>query len=335
METLLGTGLVPDFLIRLGVRKLSMQRLKEEYSKDHGIEWFVEQLSHGDIAEKTEAANEQHYEVPSEFFQYALGPNLKYSCCLFDDMTMSLEQAENAMLELYTKRAELQDGMTILDLGCGWGSLSLFLAKKYPNSKIIGVSNSSTQKLHIDQVAKERGIKNLEIRTCDINELELEERFDRIMSIEMFEHMRNYKQLLKKVASWLKDEGKVFIHIFTHKDLPYFYEVRDSTDFMTKYFFEGGIMPSTDMLRHFDEHLQMVNSWKVNGKHYAETSERWLQNMDNNRREVLACFKNAYGNRYKAWFEYWRVFFIACAEFFKMNDGNEWFVTHYLLEKKS
>ena len=333
-------NLVPDLLIRKGIRKLLRQRLVEEdkgdpvKQKEHLLK-LVKELKSSPIAIETRAANEQHYEVPTEFYKYCLGKNLKYSSCLYENGTKDLSEAERAMLELTCTRAELKDGMEILELGCGWGSLSLFMASKFPKSKITAVSNSRTQKIYIDNEAKERGIPNLEIITSDINTFSISKKFDRVVSVEMFEHMRNYRELMKRISGWMKDEGRLFVHIFTHKTFAYKFEVRDETDWMSKYFFTGGIMPSDDLLFYFDEDLINEKHWIVNGTHYSNTSEDWLRNMDAHKKEILPLFERTYGKSDALkWFVYWRIFYLACAELWGYNGGNEWFVSHYLFRKK-
>jgi cyclopropane-fatty-acyl-phospholipid synthase len=338
-------NLVPDTLLRVGIRRLLKQRLREEKkgnpdAQAKHLKKLIEELKNSPIAIETTSANEQHYEVPTGFYQLCLGKHLKYSSAFYKDGVTDLDVAEEAMLELTCERAELTDGMDILELGCGWGSLSLFMADKFPNSRIIAVSNSRTQKVFIDSEAKKQGITNLKIITADINSFSTHKQFDRVVSVEMFEHMRNYQALMKRISSWLKNNdpegpGKLFVHIFTHKEFAYKFEVKDQSDWMGKYFFTGGIMPSNDLLFYFDEHLVKENFWIVNGCHYSKTAEAWLQNMDGHKKEVLSIFQKTYGQQAKMkWFAYWRIFFMACAELWKYNNGNEWMVCHYLFRKK-
>eukprot|EP00884_Botryococcus_braunii_P011616 jgi/Botrbrau1/20455/Bobra.145_2s0019.1 len=303
--------------------------------KTKQVQAFVEELKQMPIAINTDAANEQHYEVPSEYFLKVLGKHLKYSCCLYPCKTTSLDDAEEAMLELYCQRAQLDDGMDILDLGCGWGSLSLFLAEKYPNSQVLGVSNSSTQKALIDERAQRAGLKNLKIVTADIVRLEMDKKVDRILSIEMFEHMKNYQKLMQKISTWLKPGGMLFVHIFVHRSIPYHFEVVDETDWMAKYFFTGGTMPSDNLLLHFQEDLVLKQRWRVSGMHYHRTLEDWLVRQDRCQSQVLALFKDVYGKKdaFK-WVMYWRLFYMACSELFRYNNGNEWFVSHYLFSTR-
>ncbi|MFG1486310.1 SAM-dependent methyltransferase [Halobacteriovorax sp. RZ-2] len=329
-------GFIPDPLIRMGIRKLIKQRKDEinenlEFHKNGIIKEFNKSL----IAEDVDKANEQHYELPPEFFKLVLGANLKYSSALFDDGIKTLDEAESAMLEKYCERAKIEDGMDILELGCGWGSLSLYLAKKFPNSKIIAISNSNGQREFIEDRIKERSLNNLEIKTCDINEFSIDRKFDRIVSIEMFEHMRNYNSLFSKVSSWLKDNGKLFIHIFCHKDASYFFETQGEDNWMGRYFFTGGVMPSFDLFEKVQDSFKLVEKWKVNGANYQETSEQWFQNMEKKRPEIMKVMAATYGeDQANIWFHRWKIFFASCAELFGHDKGEEWFVGHFLFEKK-
>jgi cyclopropane-fatty-acyl-phospholipid synthase len=240
------------------------------------------------------------------------------------------------MLELTCNRAGIRNGQHILECGCGWGSLSLFMAQQYPGSQITAVSNSRTQKIFIDQQARSRGIENLQVITADMNSFQTDQKFDRIVSVEMFEHMRNYQHLMDKLSGFLNETGKLFVHIFTHRELSYLYEVKDESDWMSKYFFTGGVMPSDHLLLYFTDHFMIENHWRVNGVHYSKTSEAWLRNMDNNRDEILTLFQQTYGkDQALKWWVYWRIFFMACSELWKYNGGNEWFVSHYLFEKRT
>ncbi|WP_159467517.1 cyclopropane-fatty-acyl-phospholipid synthase family protein [Dyadobacter sp. 3J3] len=338
-DQLLVNDKIPDFLLRLGIRKYLKQRLDDEnqgsaeYQKLYLLN-FVEKLKTFPIAVNTADANEQHYEVPTPFYQYCLGKNLKYSCGFWKDGVTDINTSENDMLEITCERAELAIGQKVLELGCGWGSLSLFMSAKYPESSFTVVSNSRTQKEYIDQQAIERNIKNLKVITADMNAFEINEKFDRIVSVEMFEHMRNYQLLMKKVASFLKDDGKLFVHIFTHKEYAYLFDVKDETDWMSKYFFSGGVMPSNDLLLYFNENMQIEQQWLVNGTHYAKTSKAWLDNMDAHKAEIMPLFEATYGkDKAVKWWVYWRIFYISCAELWNFNHGNEWMVSHYLFHK--
>ena len=339
-NSLLEKDTLPDFIIRKGIRNLLKQRLQDENKGNTEAQQahfmkLVEELKNSPIAINTSDANEQHYEVPTQFYQYCLGKHLKYSSGYWKDGVTDIDTSERDMLELTCQRAELKDGQNVLELGCGWGSLSLFMAAKYPKSTFTVVSNSRTQKLHIDEQAKNRGIQNLTVITTDINVFTLDTTFDRVVSVEMFEHMRNYQLLMQKVASLLKPQGKLFVHIFTHKEYAYKFEVIDETDWMSKYFFTGGIMPSDHLLLYFNEHLSIEKHWHVNGIHYSKTSEAWLQNMDKHKAEIIPLFEATYGkNNAVKWWVYWRIFYMACAELWRYNNGNEWIVSHYLFQKK-
>ena len=296
---------------------------------------LIDELKASPIAVNTADANTQHYEVPTEFYTYCLGKHLKYSSGYWKDGVTDIDTSEEDMLWLTCERAELQNGQDVLELGCGWGSLSLFMAAKFTQSRFTVVSNSRTQKLYIDEQAVKRGIKNLIVITIDINVFTIDKTFDRVVSVEMFEHMRNYQKLMAKVAAVLKPGGKLFVHIFTHKEYAYKFEVKDDSDWMSKYFFTGGIMPSDDLLLYFNDDLSIQNHWHVSGMHYSKTSEAWLQNMDKHKAQIMPLFEKTYGagNAVK-WWVYWRIFYMACAELWKYNNGEEWIVSHYLFNKK-
>lgn len=334
-DKLLEKDLIPDFLIRIGIRRLLKQRLRDEETQEQNLPKLIEELKNSPIAIETKAANEQHYEVPTQFYQYCLGKHLKYSSGFWKDGVTDIDTSEKDMLDITCERAELQNGQEVLELGCGWGSLSLFMAARFPKSSFTVVSNSRTQKIYIDEQAKLRGINNLTVLTIDINNFNLDKKFDRVVSVEMFEHLRNYKLLFNKISSLLKDEGKMFVHVFTHKIYAYKFEVIDDTDWMSKYFFTGGIMPSNDLFSYFNDDLKIVNQWTVNGMHYSKTSEAWLQNMDKHKTEIIPLFEKTYGKENATkWWVYWRIFYMACAELWGYNKGNEWMVGHYLFEKK-
>jgi cyclopropane-fatty-acyl-phospholipid synthase len=329
-------GLLPDALTRLGIRRLSAQRLREEGANDleaadARFRRLLDELRQSPIAIETAAANEQHYEVPTRFFELCLGKRLKYSSCYYATGSEDLDTAEEAMLALYGERAELADGQRILELGCGWGSLTLWMAQRYPNARITGVSNSRTQREHILAQAARRGLGNVEIITCDVNRLELPEHgFDRAVSIEMFEHMRNYQHLLGRVSRWLVPGGKLFVHIFCHRSLMYPFETEGEDNWMGRHFFTGGLMPSADTLLHFQDDLSIEQRWLLSGRHYERTANQWLENQDRNRDEVMAVLTEAYGAAEAArWHQRWRMFWMACAELFGYSGGNEWGVAHY------
>lgn len=324
----------------MGIRNLLKQRLTEENkgsqeAKQLHLNAYIEKLKASPIAINTSDANEQHYEVPTEFYNYVLGKRMKYSGGYWPSGADTLDASEEAMLKLSCERAQLKNGQSVLDLGCGWGSVSLYVAEKFPNCKITGVSNSKTQKEYIDSVAKEKGFKNLTIITQDMNDFQIKEKFDRIISVEMLEHMKNYQKLFEKLSGFLKPEGLFFIHIFTHKEFAYPFEVRDETDWMAKYFFTGGMMPSHNLFLYFQDNLTIRNHWVVNGVHYGKTSEAWLENMDKNKTQILPILEKAYGKEnVTKWWSYWRIFFLSCAELFSYRNGEEWLVSHYLFQKK-
>ncbi len=323
---------LPDAVIRFGIRRLCAERLKslEGYSMSD----YVDQLRRSPIAIHTEAANEQHYELPPEFFSLVLGKNKKYSSAFWVEDCKSLDEAEGSALEATIARAEIQDGMSILELGCGWGSLTLAMAAKFPQAKIVALSNSSPQRLWIEEEARRRGLRNVRIITRNISTVEdlAAEfgQFDRVVSVEMFEHLRNYEALFLNISAWLKPEGKLFVHIFTHKRYSYFFEVEGEDNWMGRYFFTGGQMPAHLLLAQFQKNLSLEKNWVWNGTHYGKTSEAWLENMDQHHVEIKRIFDRVYGAEAARWVQRWRVFFMSCAELFNYADGHEWGVSHYL-----
>ncbi len=340
INSLLEKDLFPDWLIRIRIRQLLDLRLKQEKKQNAEMQLshklnYVRLLKSSPIAVHTKDANEQHYEVPSDFFTYVMGPRMKYSSGYWPEENTSFTESEERMLKLTVERAELKDGMKVLDLGCGWGSISLYVAEKFPKCKVVGVSNSKTQKEFIDKRAKERGLKNLTILTQDMNDFTTKDKFDRIISVEMLEHMKNYEKLFEKLAKFLNSDGKFFVHIFTHNTYAYPFEVIDETDWMAKYFFTGGQMPSDDLFLYFQKDFLIEDHWRVNGTHYAKTSEAWYENLLKNKESVMSILEKTYGEKEKTkWFVYWKVFFLACAELWGYRNGEEWFVSHYLFRKR-
>jgi len=332
-------GLVPDALIRAGIRKRLKNKLLTENLFDverqsARIQALMDELAQSPIAIDTDKANEQHYEVDADFFKIVLGQRLKYSSGLWVNGQSNLDQAEEAMLSASCQHAELSNGQRILELGCGWGSLSLWMAGEYPDSQITAVSNSASQKAAIDARALELGLHNLEVITSDVNDLELEERFDRVVSVEMFEHVRNYQSLMARIGQWLKPDGKLFVHIFCHRFLAYPFEVASDEDWMARYYFSGGLMPAADTLLHFQNDLAMESRVLYSGQHYAKTLRAWLDKMDANRPLVDPILERVYGSDWKVWGMRWRLFFMACEELFAYDNGQAWQVAHYRFRRR-
>ena len=334
IDSLLTKDLLPDWIIRVGIRRLLRQRLREiaTPSPESQVARFAAGLHTMPIAINTAESKAQHYEVPTEFYQHCLGPRLKYSSCFYRHGNETLAQAEECMLAITGERAQLANGLDILELGCGWGSLTLWMAERYPQARITGVSHSRTQREHILAEAKKRGLANVTIITCDMNEFDLAAGgFDRVVSVEMFEHMKNWPRLVANIARWLRPGGMFFAHVFTHSRFSYHFEARDESDWMSRYFFTGGLMPSHSLFPQCHAGLTLVQDWKVNGRHYAQTAEHWLQNMDRRRAEILPLFAQTYGAADAVkWWSYWRIFYLACAELWWFRGGEEWHVSHYL-----
>ncbi|XP_031487321.1 (S)-coclaurine N-methyltransferase-like [Nymphaea colorata] len=333
-------NLLPDIVIRRLTRLLLSSRLRLGYKPTaeqqlSDLLQFVHSLKQMPIAVETEKPKSQHYELPTSFFKLVLGENMKYSSCYFRNNSDTLEEAERAMLDIYCERADIKDGQTILDIGCGWGSFSVHIAQKYSNCRVTGICNSTTQKEFIEERCRNLKLSNVEIIAADISKFEMDMTFDRIISIEMFEHMKNYQELLKKISKWMNDESLLFIHYFCHKAFTYHFEDKNDDDWITRYFFTGGTMPSANLLLYFQDHVSIVNHWLVNGKHYAQTSEEWLKRMDANAAEIKPIMESTYGkDSATKWTVYWRTFFISVAELFGYNNGDEWMVAHFLFKKK-
>ncbi|MEM7349379.1 MAG: cyclopropane-fatty-acyl-phospholipid synthase family protein [Acidobacteriota bacterium] len=332
IDALLERGLLPDRVLRLGIRRLLRQRLRDALAPGWQAdqEALIRQLRDSPIALHTDTANEQHYELPSAFFERVLGRHLKYSAGYWPDGCHELDESEAAMLELTVERADLADGQRILELGCGWGSLSLFMAQRFPQASILAVSNSASQRRFILERAAQRGLANLEVRTADVNDLTLDRRFDRVVSVEMFEHVRNYPRLMGRIAYWLEPAGTLFVHIFCHRSVAYPFEDRGPSDWMARHFFTGGLMPSADLLIQLQEPFELEHRWLVDGRHYQRTCEAWLARMDAGREAIEPILAGVYGDdASRRWWSYWRVFFMACAELFGYRGGKEWMVAHY------
>jgi len=332
-------GLVPDYLSRGGIKSLLTQRLDSLPLADvagHSeyVGNFLAEMAASPVAVCTREANEQHYELPPEYFNLVLGARRKYSSCYWDENTGSLEQAEENALRITCERAAIVDGQQVLELGCGWGSLSLWMAEHYPAARITAVSNSASQRQWIEKLAAQRGLTNLKVVTADMNEFATGERFDRVVSVEMFEHMRNWRELFGRVAGWLKPGGQFFMHVFCHRSTPYFFEVGEENDWMSRYFFSGGMMPSAELPLFFQHHLALENRWLWNGEHYGKTLAAWLQRHDRERETILALFRDVYGDDAFVWYIRWRLFYLACEELFRFRQGNEWFVAHYLFRRR-
>jgi cyclopropane-fatty-acyl-phospholipid synthase len=328
-------GWVPDPLIRFGIRRLLRERLASlQRAGDGGQQQLLSVLQQGPLAVHTAAANEQHYELPPAFFERVLGPRLKYSSCYWPDGVENLSAAEEAMFRLTCQHAGLSDGLSVLELGCGWGSLTLWMAEHYPRSRIVAMSNSHPQREWIQARCRERRLRNVEVNTCDINTFQPESRFDRIVSVEMFEHVRNYRALFQRLHGWLQPSGQLFVHVFSHQRFAYLFETEGDDDWMGRHFFTGGTMPSHRLLPQLAEEFELVEDWRINGCHYQRTLEAWLRLQDAHKDEIMPVLQAAYGAEATRWFHRWRIFFMACAELFGFRHGEEWGVSHYRFSRR-
>ncbi len=320
-------GLLPLPGLRFGIRRLLARRLREA-SEGPDTVTFASELAASRLALSTQAANEQHYEVPSAFFELVLGPHLKYSSGYWPAGVVELESAELEMLKISCQRARLVDGQDVLELGCGWGSLTLYMAREYPNSRITAVSNSAEQRRFIES----RAPANVKVITADMNDFEIDRKSDRVVSVEMFEHMRNYHELLRRIRGWLKPDGKLFVHVFCHREYAYPFETNGANNWMGRHFFTGGIMPSLDLFQQFDRHMSVEQRWVVEGGHYSRTARAWRENLESRRDRVLEIFRDTYASDAERWYHRWRLFFLSCEELFGYRGGNEWLVGHYFLK---
>jgi cyclopropane-fatty-acyl-phospholipid synthase len=323
---------LPDLVARAGISWLVSQTRRRLAAEPVSDRDFAEAMAARPIAERPEAANAQHYEVPAAFFALALGPRRKYSCCLYDEGATTLAEAEFSALQATARRADLHHGQRILELGCGWGSLSLFMAERYPTAKIVAVSNSLSQRAYIQGQAAQRGLRNLEIVTADMNDFSAPGLFDRVISVEMFEHMANWRVLLSRVRGWLKPAGRVFIHVFTHRASAYRFDHGDKNDWIAQHFFTGGVMPSHGLMRQFADLFTIEEEWRWNGVNYEKTALHWLANFDAAGEEIDRVLREAYGDDAKLWRRRWRLFFLATAGLFGDSGGAEWGVSHYRLK---
>lgn len=322
----------PDFVTRPAIALLVANARKTYAAAPEDDAAFAREMAARPVAEHTEAANQQHYELPARFFQLCLGPHRKYSSCFYEAANATLGQAEASALRLTCEHADLSDGQSILELGCGWGSLSLWMAERYPASTVTAVSNSRSQKAFIDGEASARGLTNLTVITADMNVFDIDRTFDRIVSVEMFEHMANWRALLTKARTWLKPDGRMFLHVFSHIDAPYRFEVSDDSDFIAQHFFTGGVMPSHTLIRQYADLFEVEQDWRWSGTHYQRTADDWLANFDANVPEIRGLMQEVYGADHALWMRRWRRFFMATAGLFGHDHGTVWGVSHYRLK---
>ena len=324
---------LPDSVTRAGIEFLVSRTKRKLIEVPEAEEArFVAAMAAMPIAVHADAANAQHYEVPTSLFQHTLGPRMKYSCCLYTHDGATLAEAEDAALGQTCAHADLADGHDILELGCGWGSLTLWMAEKYPQSRILAISNSRTQRAHILEQAASRGLTNVSVETCDMNDLALDRRFDRIVSVEMFEHMSNWRALLTRARTCVKDDGRMFLHVFTHRSRSYRFDTSDKADWIAQHFFTGGVMPAQDLAGRFPDLFEVESEWRWSGQHYQRTALDWLANFDSRPLEVEAILRKTYGDDWALWRRRWRLFYLATAGLFGHAGGEVWGVGHYRLK---
>ena len=340
IDAIIDRGLLPDPIVRAGIRRIVASRLREQEAggveeQSRRFNTLLDRLERGPVALATDAANRQHYEVPAGFFELVLGPHLKYSAAWWPEGVQTLADAEERMLALTMERAGCADGQRILELGCGWGSLTLYLAAMCPASRITAVSNSTSQREFVTARARMRGLENVTVITADINDFDTDVRFDRVVSVEMLEHVRNHRSLFARIARWLTPGGRFFAHVFAHRRFAYAYEASGEADWMARHFFTGGLMPSDDLFLHLQDDLALERHWRFDGTHYQRTADAWLANLDRHAADVDAVLASQYGAAAaRRWRERWRVFFMACAEMFGCRGGQEWIVSHYRFARR-
>lgn len=341
IDAIIDSGLLPDHIVRAVIRRIVASRLREQEAggieeQSHRFNSLLDRLDSGPLALATGDANRQHYEVPAAFFEQVLGPHLKYSAAWWPDGVHTLADAEERMLALTMERAGCTDGQRILELGCGWGSLTLYLAANCRASQIVAVSNSASQREFVMARARARGLDNVTVITADINDFHTDVRFDRVVSVEMLEHVRNHRTLFARIARWLTPDGWFFAHVFAHRRFAYVFEASGEVDWMARHFFTGGLMPSDDLFLHLQDDLALERHWRFDGTHYQRTAEAWLANLDRHAPAVDAVLASEYGAAAaRQWRERWRVFFIACAEMFGCRAGQEWIVSHYRFARRA
>jgi cyclopropane-fatty-acyl-phospholipid synthase len=324
---------LPDAVVRAAIRLFCARTATRLASRDAASDAvFARQMAARAIAEHADMANAQHYEMPAAFFAHVLGENRKYSCCFYKEAASTLQEAEEEALRQTVAHADLADGQRILELGCGWGALSLWMARQFPASRIVAVSNSQSQRDHIESEAARRRLTNLSVTTADMNLFAPTARFDRIVSIEMFEHMMNWRELLARVRSWLDRDGRLFMHIFTHRTGAYLFDRADREDWIAQHFFTGGVMPSHHLIRQYADLFEVEKEWRWSGAHYQRTAQDWLANFDRNREAIEAVLSDVYGDDLQLWMRRWRWFFLATSGLFGHAGGSEWGISHYRMK---
>ncbi|MES2198059.1 MAG: cyclopropane-fatty-acyl-phospholipid synthase family protein [Pseudomonadota bacterium] len=317
---------LPDVIIRAAIQRLCSRtatRLASASAESDAA--FASAMA----ARATGEADARHDQVPATFFAQVLGPNRKYSSCFYKEPASTLQEAEEEALRQTIEHADLADGQAILELGCGWGSLALAMARRFPNAEITAVSHAPSQREHIEQVAASRGLKNIRVVTADINGFEPGRQFDRIVSVEMFEHIMNWRELMLRLRSWLNPNGRFFMHIFTHRAGAYWFDRAKGEDWVAPHFFSGGMMPSHHLIRQYADLFEVEKEWRWSGTHYQRTALDWLANFDARHDEIEAILRGVYGSDTPLWMRRWRWFLLATSGLFGYAEGSEWGVSHY------
>ena len=336
VSTIIGTAErvpLPDVIIRAAIHRLcSRTAARLATGNAESDAWFADAMAARAIAEYTDEANARHDEVPAAFFAHVLGPNRKYSSCFYKEPASTLQEAEEEALRQTVEHADLADGQSILELGCGWGSLSLWMARQFPHSLVTAVSNSNSQREYIEGEAAQRGLANLRVITSGHEPVRAR---SAVRPCRLRRDVRAHDELARiddPRARWLKPDGRFFLHIFTHRSGAYLFDRADGEDWIAQHFFTGGVMPSHHLIRQYADLFEVEKEWRWSGVHYQRTAQDWLDNFDSHRDEIERVLRKVHGGETALWMRRWRWFLLATAGLFGYADGSEWGVSHYRLK---